>query len=148
MQFYNPPVTQVFDKTADYILNEGDNRNIVTFNTALPVTCSIPKGLQVGFICTVVQVGAGLVNFTAPGIGNDINAGSTTAKQTKGNWSWAKIICIADGKYTIEYGGGSGVGEIILLSQYGHKFKLTVDEESDGLGGGSGEGNLKITYIP
>ena len=107
--FYNPPTTEVFYKTESYTLNEGDHGNVVTFNSPVTVICSIPKGLRIGFSCTIVQEGAGKATFAALGSGNQINAGAAGV-ETKGSFSWAKVLCIGEGYYTVDYGADGGGG--------------------------------------
>jgi hypothetical protein len=48
-----------------YSLLSTDNGEILTFNNGSAVTVTIPTGLPVGFNCTVIQLGAGQVGFTA-----------------------------------------------------------------------------------
>jgi len=48
-----------------YTLTGTDNGKIVTFNNAATTTVTIPTGLDTGFNCTVIQLGAGQVGFTA-----------------------------------------------------------------------------------
>jgi hypothetical protein len=153
MNFFNPTITQVFEKSSDYTISEGDNKNVISFFSAVPVLCSIPKGLAVGFTCTIVQEGEGKITFDTPGNGNEINPGDTRPKETTGAWSRAKIICLAEGKYSIEYSGApaannnSGSNEIILISQFGNKFRLTVDEEVGPTNYPLGTGSLTIEKI-
>lgn len=98
---------QSLEKTANYELNEGDHKNIVVFNSVTDVVCTIPKGLRIGFQCTIVQKGTGKVSFSAPAAGSDVNGGNNTI-QTKGTWAWAKVLCIDENNYTVDFGGGSG----------------------------------------
>jgi hypothetical protein len=49
-----------------YTLTGTDNGKIVTFSNAATTTVTIPAGLDTGFNCTVIQLGAGQVGFTAP----------------------------------------------------------------------------------
>lgn len=48
-----------------YTLVSADNGKIVTCNNASAITLTIPAGLPTGFTCTVIQLGAGAVTFTA-----------------------------------------------------------------------------------
>ena len=50
-----------------YTLDAADNGLVVTCTNAAPVTVTIPAGLDIGFNCVVVQLGAGQVGFTTSG---------------------------------------------------------------------------------
>jgi hypothetical protein len=52
-------------KTASYTLVAGDNGKIVTMNVASANTLTVPASLNVGFNCTVIQIGAGQTTITA-----------------------------------------------------------------------------------
>lgn len=103
-------VTQSFERTENYELNEGDHKNIVVFNTSDDVVCTIPGGLRVGFGCTIVQKGAGKVSFITPAAATledaKVNGGYSTIK-TRGSWSWAKVLCIKENEYSVDFGGTS-----------------------------------------
>ena len=105
---YNPPTTQVFDKAENFELTEDYARNVINFTGAADAVCTIPKGLRVGYSCTIVQAGTGKISFEGANTDAEINGGLNG--QTKGNWGWAKVICLAEGKYTIEYGNDAGAG--------------------------------------
>lgn len=48
-----------------YSITGSDNGEILTFSNAAATTLTVPSGLPVGFNCTVIQLGAGQVGFTA-----------------------------------------------------------------------------------
>lgn len=48
-----------------YTLLASDAGKIVTFDNAADITLTVPTGLPVGFTCTIIQLGAGEVIFTA-----------------------------------------------------------------------------------
>jgi hypothetical protein len=48
-----------------YSITGSDNGEILTFSNAAETTVTVPSGLPVGFNCTVIQLGAGQVGFTA-----------------------------------------------------------------------------------
>ena len=50
-----------------YTLLSADSGRIITLNNASAITLTVPSGLGVGFNCTVIQKGAGVVTFTASG---------------------------------------------------------------------------------
>ena len=54
-------------KTASYSLVAADNGKIITMNVATPNTLTVPASLDVGFNCTVIQLGAGQTTITASG---------------------------------------------------------------------------------
>jgi hypothetical protein len=57
----------VQNKTTDYTLQSTDNRSVLTFNSATPVTLTIPAGLPVGFNISVYQLGIGQVQILGSG---------------------------------------------------------------------------------
>ena len=52
-------------KTASYSLVAADNGKIITMNVATANTLTVPASLDVGFNCTVIQLGAGQTTITA-----------------------------------------------------------------------------------
>ena len=54
-------------KTASYSLVAADNGKIITMNVASANTLTVPASLDVGFNCTVIQLGAGQTTITASG---------------------------------------------------------------------------------
>lgn len=52
-------------KTASYSLVAADNGKIITMNVASANTLTVPASLDVGFNCTVIQIGAGQTTITA-----------------------------------------------------------------------------------
>ena len=54
-------------KTASYTLVAADNGKIITMNVATANTLTVPASLDVGFNCTVIQLGAGQTTITASG---------------------------------------------------------------------------------
>jgi hypothetical protein len=149
MFFFNPPATEVFYKQKDYTLNEGDHGNVVTFDSERDVLCNIPAGLRIGFYCTIMQLAKGKVLFAALDPGNNINNGAAGV-ETNGTFAWAKVLCIADGRYAIDYGGntsGTATGSFILESQFKTPFSMAVDEDIDSDGNPTGTGSLTVTKI-
>ena len=51
-------------KTASYTLVAADNGKIITMNVGSPNTLTVPASLDVGFNCTVIQLGAGQTTIT------------------------------------------------------------------------------------
>lgn len=147
--FYNPPTIEIFNKDADFTLNEGDHINSIVVNNGLAVNCIVPDGLRVGFSCTIIQVGIGEVNII-PDNNGQINDGVTPAK-TNGAYTWAKILCIAPDVYTVESsasGSGGNTGIVKIKSQFNNNFALAVDEEVNNLNVPQGTGSLTITKVP
>ena len=54
-------------KTASYTLVAGDNGKIITMNVATANNLTVPASLDVGFNCTVIQLGAGQTTIVASG---------------------------------------------------------------------------------
>ena len=54
-------------KTASYSLVAGDNGKIITMNVATANNLTVPASLDVGFNCTVIQLGAGQTTIVASG---------------------------------------------------------------------------------
>ena len=54
-------------KTASYSLVAADNGKIITMNVATANTLTVPASLDVGFNCTIIQLGAGQTTITASG---------------------------------------------------------------------------------
>ena len=52
-------------KTASYTLVAADNGKVITMNVASANTLTVPASLDVGFNCTVIQLGAGQTTSTA-----------------------------------------------------------------------------------
>lgn len=52
-------------KTASYTLVAADNGKIITMNVASANTLTVPASLDVGFNCTIIQLGAGQTTITA-----------------------------------------------------------------------------------
>jgi hypothetical protein len=149
MQIQKFITPEVLKKTTDYILNEGDYGNVITFNSPTPVACILPSDLRTGFNCTIVQEGVGVVTFVTPGTDDKVNGGVITPP-TRGLWGWAKVLCLGLGSYSVDFGGGNEVGgasDIILTSQFGTKFSLSILEETDDNGLPLGTGSLQITKI-
>jgi hypothetical protein len=54
-------------KTASYTLVAGDNGKIITMNVATANNLTVPASLNVGFNCTIIQLGAGQTTIVASG---------------------------------------------------------------------------------
>ena len=54
-------------KTASYTLVAGDNGKIITMNVATANNLTVPASLDVGFNCTIIQLGAGQTTIVASG---------------------------------------------------------------------------------
>lgn len=75
-----------------YTLVSSDNGKVITFNNAGAITLTVPSGLGNGFNCTVVQIGAGQVTFTASS--TTISNRSSFTK-TAGNKAMATLVAYA-----------------------------------------------------
>lgn len=69
-----------------YTLNSTDNGKIVTISNVGSITVTVPAGLAVGFNCTIVQLGAGVITFSASG---------TTLRQRQSFFSTAGQYAVA-----------------------------------------------------
>lgn len=59
-------LAKINDQTGTtYTLQASDTGKIVVCNNASPITVTLPNSLSVGFICEVVQKGAGKITFSA-----------------------------------------------------------------------------------
>ena len=73
-----PPITV----TGSRSLADSDDGKVLNVTSASPVTLTIPAGLRAGFICAVVQSGAGQVTFSASGTTlNNVASQSSTSAQ-------------------------------------------------------------------
>ena len=59
------------EKTADHTLTNDDNGTVVVMNSGSAIKVIVPSGLATGFNCSVIQKGAGQVEF-------DNNSGAST----------------------------------------------------------------------
>ena len=73
---------KVLTKTANYTLQASDNGEVLTFNSATPVTLTIPSGFPVGYNVSVYQTGTGKVTIVGSGatILNRLNKFRTAGK--------------------------------------------------------------------
>ena len=72
-----------------YTLVPSDNGKVITLNNPLAITLTVPSGLSAGFNCLVVQLGAGVITFTASGT-TIYNRGTKT--KTAGQYAIATIV--------------------------------------------------------
>ena len=88
----------VLPKTANYTLATVDNGAILTFDSAVSVTLTIPSGLPIGYNVSVYQIGTGKVNIVGSG---------TTVKnrlsrfKTAGKDAGVGIVCTATNVFHI-----------------------------------------------
>ncbi len=73
---------KVLTKTANYTLQASDNGEVLTFNSATPVTLTIPVGFPVGYNVSVYQIGTGKVTIVGSGttVLNRLNRFKTAGK--------------------------------------------------------------------
>lgn len=72
--------------SANYLLTASDNGKIIQSTSSSAITITIPTGLQTGFNCTVVQMGAGQIAFS----GTFLNRGGFT--KTASQYAVVSII--------------------------------------------------------
>jgi hypothetical protein len=82
-----------------YTFIAADNGEIVTFNNGSTTTVTVPTGLPVGFNCTAIQLGTGLVGFTAAS-GVTLNAYASGFK-IAGQHGSAALISYASNVYNL-----------------------------------------------
>lgn len=84
-----------------YTLQSSDNGKIVTINNGSAITLTVPTSLPAGFTCTIVQLGAGQITFTASGT-TILNAQSFT--KTAAQYAMATILQTATANTFITQG--------------------------------------------
>ena len=72
-----------------YTLLDSDNGKVITLNNSSAITLTVPSGLSAGFNCLVVQLGAGVITFTAYST-TIYNRGTKT--KTAGQYAIATIV--------------------------------------------------------
>ena len=85
-------------KTASYTLVAADNGKIITMSVATANTLTVPASLDVGFNCTVIQLGAGQTTITASG--TTLNSYQSYLK-ISGQHGSASIISYASNVYNV-----------------------------------------------
>ena len=73
-----------------YTLLDSDNGKVITLNNSSAITLTVPSGLSAGFNCLVVQLGAGVITFTAATGTTIYNRGTKT--KTAGQYAIATIV--------------------------------------------------------
>ena len=73
-----------------YTLEPSDNGKVITLNNGSAITLIVPIGLSAGFNCLVVQLGAGVITFTAATGTTIYNRGTKT--KTAGQYAIATIV--------------------------------------------------------
>ena len=81
---------EVIEKIDSYTLTDGDRGKVIYVNNISAKVITIPDSLGVGFTCTVMQIGAGDVTFTASGSMNVRNRQSHT--KTAGQYAAATLV--------------------------------------------------------
>ena len=85
-------------KTASYTLVAADNGKVITMSVATANTLTVPASLDVGFNCTIIQIGAGQTTITASG--TTLNSVSAFLKISAQHGS-ASIISYASNVYNV-----------------------------------------------
>jgi hypothetical protein len=80
-------------KTANYTAALTDNRSKISFNSATPVTFSLPSTIPSGWECIVFQTGAGQVTVSAAQ-GNVFVRGSSPL--TAGLYAMVYLLCVSN----------------------------------------------------
>jgi hypothetical protein len=83
----------VLAKTADYTAAVADNRRKISFNSATPVSLTVPSNVPAGWEITVAQLGAGAVTVA-------VNNGTVRSKgdifTTAGQYSAVSLFCVSN----------------------------------------------------
>ena len=88
------------EKTADHTLTNDDNGTVVVMNSGSAIKVIVPSGLATGFNCSVIQKGAGQVEF-------DNNSGASTINNRQshtkinGQYGVASIVAYATDTYIL-----------------------------------------------
>ena len=88
------------EKTADHTLTNDDNGTVVVMNSGSAIKVIVPSGLAAGFNCSVIQMGAGQVEF-------DNNSGASTINNRQshtkinGQYGVASIVAYATDTYIL-----------------------------------------------
>lgn len=85
-------------KTASYTLVAADNGKIITMNVGAANTLTVPASLDVGFNCTIIQLGAGQTTITASS--TTLNSYQSYLK-ISGQHGSASIISYASNVYNV-----------------------------------------------
>ena len=78
-----------------YTLVAADSGKVVTLSNASAITLTLPNSLPAGFVCTVLQKGAGTVTFSAAASGTLRNRSSHT--KTAGQWAMCSLYIDSNG---------------------------------------------------
>ena len=88
------------EKTADHTLTNDDNGTVVVMNSGSAIKVIVPSGLATGFNCSVIQKGAGQVEF-------DNNSGASTINNRQshtkinGQYGVASIVAYDTNTYIL-----------------------------------------------
>ena len=88
------------EKTTDHTLTNDDNGTVVVMNSGSAIKVIVPSGLATGFNCSVIQKGAGQVEF-------DNNSGASTINNRQshtkinGQYGVASIVAYATDTYIL-----------------------------------------------
>lgn len=88
--FQKRTTSTILQKTSGYTATEADNRSILAFDTAVPVTLGFLGSLQPGWSCKVVQKGEGQVSFS-PGEGGVV-LGKASHTKTSVRYGWVDVM--------------------------------------------------------
>lgn len=74
-----------------YTIAATDNQKVITLSNAGAITLTVPNSLPVGFECTVLQKGAGLVTWTA-GSGTTLRFPATKTAASVGQYGTSRVV--------------------------------------------------------
>lgn len=99
LKLLSPHYVRVINKTANYTISLGESGAVVTFNSASPVTLTIPTGLPIGYNISVYQIGNGQV--TISGASGVSVKNRLSIFKTAGKDSGVGIVCTATNTFHV-----------------------------------------------
>ena len=79
----------ITDSSTSRSLGASDNGAIIQFTSSLPVSVTVPTGLNVGFTVTIIQAGSGQITFTTSSTTLNNRQGHS---KTSGQWAVVSLI--------------------------------------------------------
>ena len=89
--------TALNTQTISYTLQSSDNGRVVVVNSAVAVNVTVPSGLAVGFNCSIVQIGLGMVTLVQSGV----TLNSASGLKIRAQHGAVSILCYATDVYNV-----------------------------------------------
>ena len=99
LKLLSPHYVRVITKTASYTISLGESGAVVTFNSAVDVTLTIPTGLPIGYNLSVYQLGIGKITI-AGAVGVSV-LNRLAIYKTAGKDAGAGIVCTATNTFHV-----------------------------------------------